>query len=366
MSDDRFIDEIREYLSGYDGDDIYLMEVCGSHTQAISKYGISELLSEKIHLLSGPGCPVCVTPSAYIDKLIELAKTNETKVLCFGDMMRVPGSRSSLSASRAEGGDVEFVYSPMEIINRAENEPEKKFVFAAVGFETTAPVYALLIDMLIKKDIKNVRLLTALKTMPSVISYLLDNGAKIDGFIAPGHVAAVTGSELFVPLSQKYEIPFAVAGFEALELLVAVYGLVKEVVSLRKKRCLGGETDIQGLTKNYYTSVVTEKGNPKAKALVNKYFTEGSATWRGMGEINGSGLYLRKEYIDRFDAGSLGLSEDIKLNDGCQCARVLMGKILPIDCPLFGKVCSPADPKGACMVSSEGACAQYFTYKRTR
>lgn len=366
MSDNRFIDDIREFLSGYDGDDIYLMEVCGSHTQAISKYGISELLSERIHLLSGPGCPVCVTPSAYIDKLIELAMSDSTSVLCFGDMMRVPGSVSSLSMARPEGADVEFVYSPMEIIDRAKKEPEKTFVFAAVGFETTAPVYALLIDMLISEGITNVRILTSLKTMPPVVSYLLDNGAKIDGFIAPGHVAAVTGSNLFIPLSQKYNVPFAVAGFEAEELLTAVYGLVKDVISLREAADNKAYIDDMNLTKNYYSSVVSEAGNIQAQNMVSKYFEAGDATWRGLGEISGSGLYLKPEYRDLYDAGSFGLSEDVKLNQGCQCARVLMGEILPVDCPLFGKVCSPADPKGACMVSSEGSCAQYYTYKRTR
>lgn len=356
------LEEIKEFLPGYDGEDIYLMEVCGSHTQAISKYGIPELLSEKIHLLSGPGCPVCVTPSAYIDKLIELAKTPGKRVVCFGDMMRVPGSKSSLSLARSEGAAVEFVYSPMDIIEMAKSNPDNEYIFAAVGFETTAPVYALLIDMLIAQSIKNVRILTSLKTMPKVISYLLDNGAKIDGFIAPGHVAAVTGSDLFVPLADKYKLPFAVAGFEAEELLVAVYGLVKDVIAQREGKSLCSNA----LVKNYYPSVVSATGNTIAQTKVEKYFEMGSATWRGMGVIEGSGLYLREEYRDRFDAGSFGLDEDIKLNKGCQCARVLMGEILPVDCPLFGKVCSPADPKGACMVSSEGSCAQYFTYKRKR
>ena len=356
------LEEIKSFLPGYDGEDIYLMEVCGSHTQAISKYGIPELLSEKIHLLSGPGCPVCVTPSAYIDKLIEISMTLGKRVVCFGDMMRVPGSKSSLSLARSEGASVEFVYSPMDIIEMSKTNPDCEFVFAAVGFETTAPVYALLIEMLIAQGINNVKLLTSLKTMPAVIAYLLDNGARIDGFIAPGHVAAVTGSGLFYPLAEEYKLPFAVAGFEAEELLIAVYGLVKDIITART----GGVVATKDLVKNYYPSVVTEKGNTIAQTKVNKYFETGSATWRGMGNIENSGLYLRAEYREKFDAGSFGLDEDVKLNQGCQCARVLMGEILPVDCPLFGKVCSPAEPKGACMVSSEGACAQYFTYKRKR
>ena len=212
------LSEMRDFLANYDGPEMNIMEVCGSHTAAISKNGIRGMLSEKIHLISGPGCPVCVTPTAYVDKLIELAMTPNTCVVTFGDMLRVPGSKYSLSEVQGMGGRAIMVYSPMDIFALAEKEPATTFVFAALGFETTTPAYALLLEEVIERNIENVKLLTALKTMPGVIEYLCENGASIQGYLAPGHVAAVTGSDLFLPLAEKYQIPFAVSGFEGEEI----------------------------------------------------------------------------------------------------------------------------------------------------
>lgn len=337
---------MREFLQNYDGPELNLMEVCGSHTAAISKNGIRGMLSPKLHLISGPGCPVCVTPTAYVDKLVELALTPKTCVVTFGDMLRVPGSVHSLSEVQGMGGRAVMVYSPMDIFALAEKEPDTTFVFAAVGFETTTPVYALLLEEAIENDVRNVKILTALKTMPGVIDYLCENGASIQGFLAPGHVAAVTGSRLFEPLAKKHRIPFSVSGFEGEEILEALCGLV-----------MAAGTD---RVLNFYTRVVSEEGNEKAQKLVDKYFVPSDAAWRGMGIIRGTGMELRPEYR-QYDAGSSGLSEDNKRNKACCCDRVLMGKMQPDQCPLFGKVCKPLTPQGACMVSTEGSCHSMYT-----
>lgn len=337
------ITQLVDFLRNYNGKKIRLMEVCGSHTHAIAVHGIRDILSPQIELLSGPGCPVCVTPTAYIDRLIELSLEADTTVVTFGDLLRVPGSRESLNEAKGRGGSVEMVYSPMDVIELAKNNPCRKYVFAAVGFETTAPVYTLLLDNAIAQGLDNIRLLTALKTMPGAISYLCDNGAQIDGFIAPGHVCAVTGADYFNQLAEKYQLPFAVSGFGAKELVIAIYGLVQMVINH------------ENIVKNFYTSVVDKDNNPIIEEQLKKYFVKAEASWRGMGIIPDSGLLLREEY-KHFDAGSAGLNVDNKKNKACRCGEILMGKAKPADCPLFGKVCTPSSPAGACMVSEEGSC----------
>lgn len=339
------IKEIIQALREYDGREIRIMEICGSHTAAISKSGIRSLLSPKIKLISGPGCPVCVTPSAYIDKLIELSKKPNTCVVSFGDMLRVPGSKSSLSLAKGEGGKVLMVYSPIDVVKLAKENPETEYVFAAVGFETTTPLYADLIEELIEQKISNVKLLTALKTMPAAVDILCQADTVIDGFLAPGHVCSVSGSDLFAPLAKKYSIPFVVGGFEGEELLLAIYALVKN--------CGKGEVI------NYYPKAVSAKGNVIAKELVNKYFISADACWRGLGMIEGSGMIIRDEYSE-YDAGSHGLTVDVKLNEGCRCGEILAGKREPQECPLFGKLCTPLNPQGACMVSEEGSCRHAY------
>lgn len=364
--------QMREFLQNYDGPELNIMEVCGSHTAAISKNGIRGILSPKLHLISGPGCPVCVTPTAYVDKLVELALTPNTCVVTFGDMLRVPGSKHSLSEVQGMGGRAVMVYSPMDIFALAEKEPDTTFVFAAVGFETTTPVYALLLEEIIEKNIENVKILTALKTMPGVIDYLCENGATIQGFLAPGHVAAVTGSELFAPLAEKYKIPFVVSGFDGEEILEALCELVS-AASVREDAGAKSREDVNmdvdedtskyvrtSLVRNCYPSVVSMEGNVKAQQLVSKYFVASDATWRGMGTIPGTGMELRKEY-EKYDAGSRGLNEDNKRNKACCCDQILMGKMQPQQCPLFGKVCKPLTPQGACMVSTEGSCHSTYT-----
>ena len=339
------LEEIKKYLKEYTGPELKIMEVCGSHTGAIAKNGIPGLLSDRIRLISGPGCPVCVTPSSYIDRLAELSMTPGCCVVTFGDLLRVPGSRMSLQEARGKGGRVQMVYSPMDLFPMAEKEPETRFVFAAVGFETTAPVYALMVQQILEDGIRNVQLLTALRTMPEAIDHLCAGGADIQGFLAPGHVAVVTGSGAFAPLAAKYGIPFGVAGFSGEEILAALYGIVK--------------ASGRGVTMNFYPSVVTERGNPEAQELVDRYFERADAVWRGMGTIPGSGRVLRPEFA-HLDAGSAGLTEDHKINSACRCGQVLTGRIRPTQCPLFGKACTPLKPQGACMVSTEGNCYTYY------
>lgn len=333
------------------------MEVCGSHTASIAKNGIRGLLSENIRLISGPGCPVCVTTSAYIDRLVELAQREKTCVVTFGDLMRVPGSGKSLGAAMGEGARVRMVYAPSEAADLAEKDPHTLFIFAAVGFETTAPVYALLMRQLAERNIKNVRLLTSLKTMPPVIDALCDRRSPVDAFLAPGHVCAVTGSKIFEPLAKKYGLPFAVCGFQPEEILAALYGIVRvrEEAKERKKR---GEED-SGQVMNFYPSVVTREGNIRAQRLVETYFKPADACWRGLGIIRDSGLLLREEYRE-YDAGSAGLYEDRKKNEACRCDQVLTGRISPTQCPLFCVSCTPLTPQGACMVSEEGSCAAFY------
>lgn len=345
------IDKIKKYLAAYDGPDVNIMEVCGSHTGAIARFGIPGMLSERIHLISGPGCPVCVTPSAYIDRLIELSLQPDTCVVTFGDLLRVPGSERSLSQAKGEGAHVEMVYAPTDTIRLAETEPETTFVFAAVGFETTMPAYALLLEEVIRKQLSNVKLLTALKTMPEIICRLMDAGAPIDGFIAPGHVSVITGSAVYQPIAEKYRIPFGVAGFQGTELLIAIYGIV------RAYGC--------GKVMNFYPSVVSEEGNTLAQQAVRKYFEHADAAWRGIGMVEGSGHVLREAY-QIYDAGSRSLNDDHKKNSACCCDRILTGEMRPNQCPLFGKVCTPLSPQGACMVSTEGSCFSWFSNHRTR
>lgn len=343
------IKEIIKFLREYDGELLSFMEVCGTHTAAISENGIPSLLSDKIRLISGPGCPVCVTVASYIDRLCELALMPNTCVVTFGDLIRVPGSSKALRDTKSVGGNIRMVYSPFEIIDIAEKESKTEFIFAAVGFETTTPIYAVLLDKIIEKNIKNVKFLTALKTMPSVIDSLCRMSNKIDGFIAPGHVSAVTGSDIFIPLAEKYSLPFVVSGFRGEELISSIYALVK----LRGK----------GKVLNLYKSVVTAEGNAQAKEKVEKYFEPCDAVWRGIGTVADSGMALKEEY-SIYDAGSRNLTEDKAKNSGCKCGEVITGFRSPRECPLFGKICTPENPQGACMVSNEGACFHYYLNDR--
>lgn len=340
-----------DYLTNYDGEPIKIMEVCGTHTAGIFKSGIRTFLSPKIKLISGPGCPVCVTPTSFIDKCNEYALKDNHTLISFGDMLKVPGQEYSLSQVKGIGGNVAMVYSPFDIIKAAKNDPSETYVVAAVGFETTTPVFGLFAEELINEDVKNVKLLTSLKSAIPAIDWVCGTEKDIDAFLCPGHVAVITGSKVFSELCTNYKKPFVIAGFEELHIMDAIYNLVRDVESLRD----GNLPEV----KNLYKEAVKTEGNIKAKEVLNKYFVAEDATWRGLGQINSSGFYL-KEQFSWMDAGSKGLEFDKSLPEGCKCADVITGRIDPDQCPVFGKKCTPVSPYGPCMVSGEGACGIWY------
>lgn len=342
------IQEVIRYLKEYDGPEIKLMEVCGTHTASIFKSGIRSLISPKIKLISGPGCPVCVTPTAYIDKCIEYATSDNHILLTFGDMMKVPGTNGSLSDMKGKGAKVELMYSPFEAIEKAQANPEITYVVAAVGFETTAPAYALMMQQAVAKDVKNIRLVTALKTVIPALTWICENQQDIDGFICPGHVSTIIGSVPYEALVEKYEKPFVVAGFEAEHILAVIYDIVRQLEQ--------GEHKV----KNLYSNAVRNEGNAKALEVLDTFFEPGPAMWRGLGVIEDSGLYLKDTF---YDGGSRGLDKDMELPAGCSCGDVIVGKINPDQCPMFKTKCSPMNPFGPCMVSAEGACGIWYRNK---
>ena len=331
-------------LKNYAGPPLKFMEICGTHTATIERSGIRGIVSNNIKLVSGPGCPVCVTVTAYLDRLIELTADQKNVIVSFGDLLRVPGSMGSLSAAKADGADVRMVYSPFDILPLARAERERQFIFAAVGFETTAPLYALLIKNLIDEGMDNVKLLTSLKTMPEVSVRISSMESGIDGYLAPGHVCAVAGYSIFEPVAARFSVPFVVSGFSPQQILISLSALLK----------LKG----QGVVKNFYPSAVTAFGNTKAREMLEYYFEKGDASWRGLGRIENSGLYLKEEFA-AFDAGSRYLTED-REPEGCCCSSVITGEADPASCPLFSSACTPGQPVGACMVSQEGACFNRF------
>jgi len=346
------IDKMVKYLSDYDGEEIRIMEVCGTHTAGIFRSGLRNFLSAKIKLISGPGCPVCVTPTSFIDKCVDYAMTEGYHVVSFGDMLKVPGERYSLAQAKANGADISMVYSPFDIITVAKKNPDKKYVIAAVGFETTAPIFALLLQELIEKNLSNVRLLTSLKSTIPAIEWVCQNEQSIEGFLCPGHVSVITGADVYTGLCEKYGKSFVIAGFEEKHILEAVYETVKSVINTKQ----GGNP----VVKNMYEEAVSPEGNLKAQAITEEYFDIQSAYWRGLGEISGSGFYIKEEFQD-FDMGSRGLKQDsILLPEGCRCEDVITGRSDPSECSLFGNACTPVSPYGPCMVSAEGACGIWY------
>jgi len=352
------------YLKQHTGQ-IKIMEVCGTHTSSIVKNGIRSLISDDIMLVSGPGCPACVTSPSVIDTLIELSQQNDTEVLSFGDMFRVPGSYYSLAQAKAQGSMVRLIYSPLEVLRLAKEKPNTRFIIAAVGFETTIPVYASLLEALVRQGIQNVTLLTALKTIPEALKYICIH-EQVNAFLCPGHVSVIIGSTPYQKLAREYHKPFVITGFDVVHIIAALY----EIVMQHKN----GQYEV----KNLYPSVVRKNGQTKAMQLVNKYFEKTNSFWRGIGEIKNSGYSLKKEY-ECFSANSTDYmtrpkwlaSKDFQtwltqqetpekgLPGGCCCADVLLGRISPKECTLFGNVCRPQNPIGPCMASSEGTCRIY-------
>ncbi|NLD18954.1 MAG: hydrogenase formation protein HypD [Clostridiales bacterium] len=341
------LQHVVDYLNNYDGRELKIMEVCGTHTASIFKNGIRSLISPKIKLISGPGCPVCVTPTAYIDRCIMYAARENHVLLTFGDMMKVPGKKASLSEAKGNGARVHMMYSPFEAIELAQSNPDITYVIAAVGFETTAPAHALMLRQARDKGIENIKLVTALKTAMPALRWICDNQEDVDGFLCPGHVSVITGSKVYDELAELCKKPFVIAGFEAEHILAALYRIVRQIEA-------GA-----GHTENMYRNAVREDGNLKALAAIDQVYEKGPAMWRGLGMIEGSGLYLKGEYVV-YDGGSRGLDEDIELPGECRCGDVIVGKINPDQCPMFGKGCNPVKPFGPCMVSAEGACGIWY------
>ena len=343
------VEQIIKELKEYDGPVVKIMEVCGTHTASIFKSGVRSLISPKIRLISGPGCPVCVTPAAYIDRCIEYAMKENHVLVTFGDMMKVPGLNGSLSQAKGDGARVELMYSPMEVAEKAKQNPGTTYVIAGVGFETTVPAYALTMEEASRQGARNIRLLTALKTVMPALKWICENEGGIDAFLCPGHVSVIIGSSAYEELAEKYNKPFVVAGFEPEHILAGIYDIVKQLEYGRK-----GEA-----VHNLYKSAVKAEGNKKAQEIISRYFEPGGAMWRGLGMIPESGLYLKPEYA-AYDGGSKGLDKDIELPASCRCGDVIIGRINPNECPMFGKSCDPMNPYGPCMVSSEGACGIWY------
>lgn len=327
------------------------MEVCGTHTVAIFRSGIRQILPDNIELVSGPGCPVCVTNDDFIDKAIAYSKKNFI-VATFGDMLKVPGSRSSLAATKAEGADIRIVYSPLDCLKLAQENPFRKIIFLAVGFETTAPTAAATVLAAKAQGIKNLFMLSAQKLVPPALRFLLNDAAiKIDGFLLPGHVAVIIGADAFNFLSTDFKIPGAIGGFEADEILIALASLLEQIDGNRAE------------VTNNYRSVVKAEGNLSAKKILAQVYEVADVEWRGMGLIPASGLKMRDEFAE-FDIERVDPIEIERFNKKtpCRCGEVLRGIINPLECPLFGKACQPLHAVGPCMVSIEGVCAAWFKY----
>lgn len=332
-----------------------LMEICGGQTHAIVKYGISQFLPEEITLVHGPGCPVCVTPIAMIDKAIEIASRQDVIFCSFGDMLRVPGSERDLLSVKAAGGDVRFLYSPVDALTIAEQNPDKEVVFFAVGFETTAPANAMAVYQAKLRGISNFSMLVSHVLVPPAIQSILESpDNRVQGFLAPGHVCAIMGTGEYELLSKKYQVPIVVSGFEPLDILEGIYLCVKQ---LEEGKCL---------TENQYTRCVQKEGNRQAHNILQAVFEVAPKTWRGLGQIPESGFRLQKTY-SQFDAETrFGCAADQpEPETECISGLILQGLKNPVECPAFGKRCTPEKPLGATMVSSEGACAAYYGYSTT-
>jgi hydrogenase expression/formation protein HypD len=331
------------------------MEVCGGQTHSIMKYSITEFLPGEIELVHGPGCPVCVTPLEIIDKAIRIARREDVIFCSFGDMLRVPGSETDLLSVKAEGGDVRILYSPLDALKIALANPEKQVVFFAIGFETTAPANAMAVREAARKGIRNFSILSSHVLVPPAMEAILSSpGNRIQGFLAAGHVCTVMGYEEYLPIASRYRVPIVVTGFEPVDIL---QGIHQVILQLEK-----GSAEVE----NAYGRVVTREGNRPAQKLLKEIFQPADMKWRGIGTIPKSGFRLASafEAFDAekiFDVGNIVQHESEK----CMAGQVLQGLKKPGDCPAFGKECKPEHPLGAPMVSSEGACAAYYRFKRT-
>ncbi len=332
--------------------EVRLMEVCGTHTMSIFKHGIRSVLPKNITLLSGPGCPVCVTAQKDIDAFVEFARKKNLIVTTFGDLMKVPGSGSTLSKEKAEGADVRIVYSVLDALDIARQNPDKEVVFCAVGFETTIPTIAAAILSARATGVNNFSIYSANKLTPPALAALMETkGVEINGFILPGHVSVITGTNAYRDTFEKYDVPSVITGFEPIDILKAVLFLIEQ-----------NESGVPALV-NGYPRAVSAEGNTKALSIMNQVFELCDATWRGIGEIPASGMGLKSEFVI-FDAAkkfNMNLP-DVPEPAGCACGEILMGLKTPEGCKLYKKKCTPMTPVGPCMVSSEGSCAAFYRY----
>ncbi|MGM0532201.1 MAG: hydrogenase formation protein HypD [Bacteroidota bacterium] len=330
-----------------------LMEVCGTHTMAINRFGIPSLLPSNITLKSGPGCPVCVTGKSYIDQAIEYARMDDVIVCSYGDLLRVPGTSSSLYREKAAGCDVRVVYSLMDALRIARENPYQMIVFLAIGFETTAPGSAVGLLQAEKEGVDNFSLFSAHKLMPPAMNAIVEDGVKIDGYICPGHVSTITGKEIYTHIPEQYGLACVISGFEPLDILQSILMLLEQLENRNPK------VEIQ------YKRAVRQEGNLKAREYMHQVFEPRDDWWRGLGILKKSGLGIRKAYKD-FDAEHVMPveAETDESDRGCICGDILKGLKDPMDCKLFGTSCTPVNPVGACMVSSEGACQAFYKYRR--
>ncbi|MBV5278543.1 MAG: hydrogenase formation protein HypD [Campylobacteraceae bacterium] len=334
---------------------INIMEVCGGHTHTIMKFGLTQLLPDNIEFIHGPGCPVCIMPKERIDHAIALASIPNTILATLGDMIRVPGSKTSLQKLRADGKDIRSLYSPLDVLKIAKENPDKNVIFFAIGFETTTPMTAVLVKSAIEQNIKNIYFHINHVTVPEAVEAIMSCGdAKIDAFLGPSHVSVISGYKIYEPIAAKYGTPVVVSGFEPTDVMESVLRIVRQINA--------GKSFVE----NEYARAVSREGNLKAQALVDTYMERRSHfRWRGIGDIPLSALKLRDEFsaLDA-EVEFKDILPTIELDDHkmCICGDILKGKAKPFDCKVFGKACTPTNPMGSCMVSSEGACSAYFKY----
>lgn len=349
-----FIQNLFKEINQLASKEIKIMEVCGTHTQTISMLGIRTVLSPNIKLLSGPGCPVCVTEEKYIDIAIAILKKYNITIATFGDLLRVRGSESCLLDEKGKGGNIILINSPLDLIKIAEDDIKKEIVFLGVGFETTAPIIALTIKTAFEKGINNLYFLTSIKLMSPILHYILTEPKnQIQGLICPGHVASIKGSDYFKFISEDYNIPAVICGFEAIEILCGIYYLVKKISNNQNRSFT-----------NLYKKCVKNQGNHRAKQMIKEVFIVSSGEWRGIGKVENSSLSINKKY-EKLDATK---KFEVKIENKsyitkCECGDILLGHKSPRECKLFEKVCNPLTPYGPCMISSEGACAVAYRYR---
>jgi len=330
-----------------------IMEVCGSHTMALARTGLKKELKEYVKLISGPGCPVCVTDQKSIDAMIELAN-GENRIICtFGDMIRVPGTISSLMDAKTSGKDIRVVYAPVDAVQIAKDNPHKEVIFLGIGFETTIPVLTVALKRADEEDVRNFSMWITTKLVEPILRTLLEAGeVKVDGFLLPGHVSMVLGKNSYKYLVDQYQVPGVISGFQSVEMLNGIYKLITILMS--------GSPEIV----NDHRSIVTNEGNIVAQKLMERYLEPCEEAWRGIGVINNSGLDIRSkyDYLNAKERFKINVEEPRKTK--CRCGEIIRGLISPEECSLFNKACTPLNPIGPCMVSSEGTCAAHFQYMR--